>query len=42
MVKETDDWETWKNDPIELLAGNYTIKASSAKWDGMAAGVNAP
>ena len=42
VVKETDDWETWKNDPIELLAGNYTIKASSAKWDGMAAGFNAP
>lgn len=42
VVKETDDWETWKNTQIELPAGNYTIKASSAKWDGMAAGFNAP
>lgn len=42
VVKETDDWETWKNNPIELPAGNYAIKASSAKWDGMAAGFNAP
>ena len=42
VVEETDDFSAWKDTRIELPAGNYTIKASSANWDGGAAGFDVP
>lgn len=42
VVEETDDFSEWKDRQIEVPAGNYTIKASSANWDGGAAGFDAP
>lgn len=42
VFKETDDFSKWGSEPIEIPAGNYTIKASSANWDGMAAEFDAP
>ena len=42
VFKETDDFSKWGSEPIEIPAGNYTIKASSANWDGMAAEYDAP
>ena len=42
VVEETDDFSEWKDKQIEVPAGNYTIKASSANWDGGAAGFDAP
>lgn len=34
VVKETDDWETWKGEQFALEAGKYGIYASSAGFDG--------
>lgn len=41
-VKETEDWELWKDEEIPLPAGTYTIKASSYNFDGKAAGFDIP
>ena len=41
-VEETEDWELWKDEPIELPVGTYTVKASSNGWDGGAAGFDVP
>ena len=41
-VKETEDWELWKDEQIELPVGTYTLKASSNGWDGKAAGFDVP
>lgn len=42
VFDETDDFSEWEGKQIEIPAGNYTIKASSANWDGMAAEFDAP
>lgn len=42
VFDETDDFSEWEGKQIEIPAGNYTIKASSANWDGMAAAFDAP
>ena len=34
VVKETSDWQEWAGQQIALPAGNYTLKASSAGFDG--------
>ena len=42
-VQETlEPWEIGTKKSIELPVGTYTIKASSAGWDGKAAGLNCP
>lgn len=33
VVKETDDWTSWGGEPVEIKAGTYTVKASSAGFD---------
>lgn len=42
VVKTTDDWTEWKNQLIELPVGKYTIKASSAGFDGNDAAFEIP
>lgn len=42
VVKTTDDWTEWKNQLIELPVGKYTIKASSAGFDGNDAAFEMP
>ena len=42
MQKTLEPWEIGTEKPIELPVGTYTIKASSAGWDGQAAGLNCP
>lgn len=34
VVKETSDWTEWQGEQIALAVGTYTIKASSAGFDG--------
>ena len=42
-VQETlEPWEIGTEKPIELPVGTYTLKASSAGWDGQAAGLDCP
>lgn len=42
VVKETSDWEDWANLQIALPVGNYTLKASSAGFDGATSGFDKP
>ena len=42
VIKKTDDWELWKDEPIELPVGTYTIQASSHGFDGKQSAVEAP
>lgn len=42
VIKKTDDWELWKNEPIELLVGTYTIQAFSYGFDGKQSAIEAP
>ena len=43
LVKSTDNYEkNWKGTRIDLPAGNYTITASSAGFDGQASGFDIP
>ena len=42
VVKQTDDWEMWKDSLLTLNTGTYTIKASSNGFDGQAAGFDIP
>lgn len=41
-IEKTDDWEEWKGKPIQLKAGNYTIKAHSYGFDGKQSAMAAP
>lgn len=43
VVKETTNFETnWKGETIELPVGTYTVKASSAGFDGATSGFDKP
>lgn len=42
VIKKTDDWELWGDDPIELPVGTYTIQAFSYGFDGKQSAVEAP
>lgn len=42
VVKEADDWTSLKGENIELPVGTYTVKASSAGFDGNDAAWSAP
>ena len=42
VVKETDNWKNWETESIELPVGTYTVKASSAGFDGSEAAWEAP
>lgn len=42
VVEKTDDWELWKDEPIELPVGTYTIQASSYGFDGKQSAEEAP
>ena len=42
IVKETDDWENWKDMSIKLPVGKYTIKAYSYGFDGKQSAMAAP
>lgn len=42
VVKEVDDWTTLSGEKIALSPGEYTIKASSAGFDGKSAAFNKP
>ena len=43
VVKETSNWETeWEGEAIPLAAGKYTLKASSAGFDGKTSGFDKP
>lgn len=42
VIKKTDDWELWKNEPIELPVGTYTIQAFSYGFDGKQSAIEAP
>lgn len=41
-IKETEDWELWKDEPVELPVGTYTIQASSNGFDGKDTGFEIP
>lgn len=43
VVKETSNWETeWEGEAIPLAVGKYTLKASSAGFDGKTSGFDKP
>lgn len=42
VVKETSDWENWAGEQIALPVGTYTLKASSAGFDGATSGFDKP
>lgn len=42
IVKQTDDWTEWEGQQIALPVGTYTLKASSAGFDGMTSGFEKP
>ncbi len=42
VVQKTDDWENWKDHPIKLPVGQYTIKAYSYGFDGKQSAMAAP
>lgn len=41
-IESTEDWELWKDEPIELPVGTYTIQASSNGFDGKDTGFDIP
>lgn len=42
IVKQTNDWTEWEGQQIALPVGTYTLKASSAGFDGMTSGFDKP
>ena len=42
VVKETNDWTEWESQQIALPVGMYTLKASSAGFDGKTSGFDKP
>ncbi len=42
VVQETDDHSLWAGKALRLAPGSYTIKVSSAGFDGMSSGFDAP
>lgn len=42
VVESTDDWETLSGQQIRLLAGTYTVQASSNGFDGSESGFDIP
>ena len=42
VVKETSNWEEWAGQQIALPVGTYTLKASSAGFDGATSGFDKP
>ncbi len=42
VVKQTDNWEDWQGQALELPIGSYTVKASSSGFDGSEAAWEAP
>lgn len=42
VVKETSNWEEWAGQQIALPVGTYTLKASSAGFDGATSGFGKP
>ena len=42
VVKETNDWTEWESQQIALPVGTYTLKASSAGFDGKTSGFDKP
>lgn len=42
IVKQTNDWTEWEGMQIALPVGTYTLKASSAGFDGMTSGFDKP
>lgn len=42
IVKQTNDWTEWEGEQIALPVGAYTLKASSAGFDGKTSGFDKP
>lgn len=42
VVKETSNWTEWEGQQIALATGTYTLKASSAGFDGATSGFDKP
>lgn len=42
IVKQTNDWTEWEGEQIALPVGTYTLKASSAGFDGKTSGFDKP
>ena len=42
VVEETSNWEEWSGKQITLPVGKYTVKASSAGFDGATSGFDKP
>lgn len=42
VVKETSNWTEWEGQQIALATGTYTLKASSAGFDGVTSGFDKP
>ena len=42
VVKETDNWENWNNVQVALPVGTYSLKASSAGFDGQTSAFDKP
>lgn len=42
VVKETSNWTEWEGQQITLATGTYTLKASSAGFDGATSGFDKP